>query len=127
MTTPAGKLPAQKNKTGARKFNFQPRPDPNVMDVNTMTVDEKTELMRRGTCFKCKEVGHLSQDCKKTPTKFVPQKKQGYKDTHIQIKAIINALDKEDQAKFMKKHRKRVSNLKTQIDTGVFKKYPHCI
>ena len=28
------------------------------------------------------------------------KKKQGYKEAHAQIKVIINALDKEDQAKF---------------------------
>ena len=33
------------------------------------------------------------------PNSF-PRKKQGYKDAHTQIKAIINALNKEDQAKF---------------------------
>ena len=32
--------------------------------------------------------------------RFVPQKKQEYKEVHTQIKTIINALDKEDQAKF---------------------------
>ena len=65
-----------------------------------MTVDERTKLMRRRACFKCKEVGHLSQDCKKGPPKSIPQKKKGYKEAHNQIKAIINALDKEDQVKF---------------------------
>ena len=70
------------------------------MDADAMTINERTELMRKGACFKCKEVRHLAQDCKKTPPKFVPQKKQGYKEAHSQIKAIINALDKEDQAKF---------------------------
>ena len=65
-----------------------------------MTVNKRTKLMRRGACFKCKEVGHLSRDCKKGPPKSIPQKKQGYKEAHTQIKAIINTLYKEDQAKF---------------------------
>ena len=72
------------------------------MDVDTMTVDKRTKLMRKGACSKCKEVGHLSCDCKKGPPRFFPQKKQGYKEAHAQIKAIINTLDKEDQAKFYK-------------------------
>ena len=70
------------------------------MDIDAMMIDKRTELIRKGACFKCKEVGHLSQDCKKMLPKFIPQKKRGYKDAHTQIKAIINALDKEDQAKF---------------------------
>ena len=90
--TPAGKSPAQKNETGTRRFNFWPRPDPNAMDIDSMTVNKRTELMRKGACFKCKEIGHLSQDCKKTPSRYQLPKKQGYKDAHT--------LDKEDQAKF---------------------------
>ena len=100
ITRSVGKSPAQKNGNGSQKFNFRPRPDPNAMDVNAMTVDKRTKLMRKGACFKCKEVGHLSQDCKKGSLRFVPQKKQGYKEAHTQIKALINTLDKEDQAKF---------------------------
>ena len=92
---------AQKNENGTQRFNFRPQPDLNVMDVDAITVNERTKLMRRGACFKCKKVGHLSWDCKKTPSR-VPPKKQGYKNAHAQIKAIINALDKEDQAKFYK-------------------------
>ena len=60
ITRSAGKSPAQRNKNGPQKFNFRPRPDLNAMDVNAMTVNEKMELMRRGACFKCKKVGHLS-------------------------------------------------------------------
>ena len=74
------------------------------MDVDSMTVNERTELMRKGACFKCKEVGHLSRDCPnnkgKTPYRPEPPKKQGYKDAHAQIQAIINVMDKEEQVKF---------------------------
>ena len=56
ITQSAGKFPAQRNENRMRKFNFRPRPDPNTMDVNMMTVDERTKLMRKGACFKCKEV-----------------------------------------------------------------------
>ena len=34
------------------------------------------------------------------PPRFVPQKKQGYKEAQTQIEAIINALDEEDQGEF---------------------------
>ena len=89
-------------KQGSESSTSDPDLDPNTMDVNAMTVDKRTELIRRGACLKCKEVEHLSQDCKKMLTKFFPQKKQGYKDAHAQIKVIMNALDKEDQVKFYK-------------------------
>ena len=96
-------IPSSEEWNGTWRFNFRPQPDPNAMDVNAMTVNKRTELMRGGACFKCKEVGHLSWDCKKGPSRFIPPKNQGYKDAHAQIKAIINALDKEDQAKFYEK------------------------
>lgn len=28
-----------------------------------MNMEKQNELMRKGLCFKCKEFGHLSQDC----------------------------------------------------------------
>ena len=28
-----------------------------------MTDEERTELMKKGLCFRCRKVGHLSRDC----------------------------------------------------------------
>jgi Zinc knuckle len=36
------------------------------MDIDHMTVEERTRLMKEGKCFRCKLFGHLSRDC---PTK----------------------------------------------------------
>jgi hypothetical protein len=33
------------------------------MDIDCMTVNEQTHLMKEGKCFRCKLFGHLSQDC----------------------------------------------------------------
>jgi hypothetical protein len=46
-----------------KKFTFSEKKDPNVMDIDRMTVDEQTCLMKEGKCFRCKLFGHLSQDC----------------------------------------------------------------
>ena len=43
-----------------RRFQFPTKKeqDPNAMDVDSMTTNERAELMRKGACFKCKKTGH---------------------------------------------------------------------
>ena len=33
------------------------------MDIDVLTAEERSELMRKGACFRCKAQGHLSRDC----------------------------------------------------------------
>ena len=45
-----------------------PQRDPNAMDVDTVTIDaltpeERSDLMRKGACFNCRQIGHISQNC----------------------------------------------------------------
>jgi hypothetical protein len=47
-----------------------PQRDPNAMDVDTVTIDaltpeERSDLMRKGACFNCRQIGHISQNCPK--------------------------------------------------------------
>ena len=37
--------------------------DPNAMDVNRLTFDEQTQLMKEGWCFKCRKTGHRANEC----------------------------------------------------------------
>jgi Retrotransposon gag protein len=55
-TTPSAP-PAQK------RFSFPEKKDPNAMDIDRMSIEECTRLMKEGKCFRCKLFGHLSQDC----------------------------------------------------------------
>jgi hypothetical protein len=32
------------------------------MDIDRMTIEERTRLMKEGKCFRCKLFGHLSHD-----------------------------------------------------------------
>ena len=59
-----------------RKFNFPPRQDPNTMDIDILTAEERSELMRKGTCFRCKAQGHLSRDCPNKGKKIEPKKEE---------------------------------------------------
>ena len=35
------------------------------MDVDVMTLEERSSLMKKGACFYCKERGHISKECPK--------------------------------------------------------------
>src|SRR6266700_4611544 len=40
------------------------------MDIDAVTIDaltpkERSDLMRRGACFNCRQIGHISQNCPK--------------------------------------------------------------
>jgi Ty3 transposon capsid-like protein/Zinc knuckle len=70
--TSFGALPAQK------KFTFPEKKDSNAMDIDRMTIEERTHLMKEGKCFRCKLFGHLSRDCPNkgqntTPTTMTPK------------------------------------------------------
>jgi len=82
--------------------------DPNAMDVDRMTVEERQELMRKGACFFCKEVGHLTSECPKKKKKYAekpstskneskpaPKKGGNFKD----MKKYIRGLDSEEKEK----------------------------
>ena len=69
-----------------RRFYFelkQRERDPMAMDIGYMSTEERNELMRRGACFICKMIRHLSRDCPQkkkklyTPPQNAPQKMKG--------------------------------------------------
>ena len=59
------------NNTGRRFFHpnnqqIQNRmKDPNAMDVDALSIKQREEAMRKGACFGCGEVGHISCNCPK--------------------------------------------------------------
>ena len=59
---------AQQNRGWAPR-NTETR-DPNAMDVDSMSIDERSNLMRQGACFNCKIRGHLAKDCPNKKTKL---------------------------------------------------------
>ena len=63
------------------------------MDEDSMTTNERAELMRKGACFKCKKTRHWKDQC---PDNKPQQKKMG-KDVYGRIRAMIADLPKEEQ------------------------------
>jgi Zinc knuckle len=54
----------------AQQYHQGRRRDENTMNVdgvvvNAMTAEEKADCMKRGTCFFCKESGHMAKNCQK--------------------------------------------------------------
>ena len=88
-----------------RKFNFQPRRDPNAMDVDVLTAEERSELMRKGTCFRCKAQGHLLRDCPNKEKKLEPKKEEKKKawkgkDLAAYVRAQMLEITEEEKGEF---------------------------
>ena len=59
-----GKTNEAKKETPKKTFTFpKHKQNPNAMDINRLTTEERTLLIEEGKCFKCRKQGHLSKDC----------------------------------------------------------------
>jgi hypothetical protein len=91
------------NEKGPRRFYFdQSQKDPNAMDVDAMTTEERTALMKKGACFICKTIGHISRDCPNKKKSFppnTPQKMKG-KELHAHVRALLAQMEEEDKDEF---------------------------
>jgi hypothetical protein len=70
------------------------------MDINRLTVEERTRLMKEGKCFRCKLFGHLSQDCpnkgqNNTTTPAIP--KWTGKTVASHIRTLIASMSEEEK------------------------------
>jgi hypothetical protein len=55
----------QKKNNQTRKPRYHDNRDPNAMEVDRMTQNEKEDCMKRGLCFRCQEKGHRANECPK--------------------------------------------------------------
>lgn len=76
---------------GSGRGNINTNRDPNAMDVDAMTTEKRTMLMKQGLCFKCEGKGHLARDCKGKKKETTPPKRT-VKDIH----ALLTALSAEE-------------------------------
>ena len=65
------------------------------MDIDRLTTEERTALMKEGNCFKCRKQGHLSKDC---PTRGneTPKPWTG-KTATTHIQSIISGMTQEEK------------------------------
>jgi Zinc knuckle len=96
-----------KEKAPQRKYYFPWKEwDPNAMDVDRLTVDERNKLIKEGRCFKCRNMGHQANECPedddKKKGKEVPKKKMNGRELHAHIRALFKEMTKEDRDEFLK-------------------------
>jgi Retrotransposon gag protein len=97
-----------KDKTPQKKYYFSRRErDPNVMDVNRLTIEERNQLMKEGRCFKCRNTGHQANKCPeeendKKKGKGVPKKKMNRRELHAHVRALFKEMMAEDSDEFLK-------------------------
>ena len=51
-----------KPKQQNRPAYSQKAHDPDAMDIDRLTIEERNEYMKKGKCFKCGQTGHMSRD-----------------------------------------------------------------
>jgi Zinc knuckle len=83
-----------------KKFSFPEKKDLNPMDIDCMSIEEHTCLMKEGKCFRCKLFGHLSRDCPNkgqntTPTTTTPKWTGKSAASHIQT--LIASMSEEEK------------------------------
>lgn len=98
-------LTGQTHKTNGNTYRkWTPRTtetkDPNAMDVDSMTVEERSNLMKLGACFKCKIRGHMAKDCPDKKSNPSSSKKLSAKDLYTQIRTLTKE-EKDDFVNLM--------------------------
>jgi hypothetical protein len=73
--------------------------DPNVMDVDTLTMEKRGMLLREGRCFCWRKIGHMAKDCPPEQGELSKQKKV---DSARFAYTTIKVLTKEQRETFTK-------------------------
>ena len=99
-----GRGPPMESKKEAPKktFSFLKQRDPNAMDIDRLTTEERTALMKEGKCFKCRKQGHLSRDCPtqnqtQNNTRTETPKPWTGKTAATHIRSIISGMTQEEK------------------------------
>src|ERR1700678_1226961 len=99
----AGKMPPKyeaKGNGNPQWWRTEPQKDPNAMDVDVLTMEERATLLRQGKCFRCKKPGHMAKDCLPSSQKQEVPKRSA--DPVRFAYTTIKALTKDQREAFTK-------------------------
>jgi hypothetical protein len=93
------KVDTNKSNGNARWWRTNKRKDPNAMDVDALTMEEREMLLRQEKCFCCRKTGHMAKD-------FPPEQGESSKQKKVDpakfAYTTIKALTKEQRESFTK-------------------------
>jgi Zinc knuckle len=69
------KADTNKSNRSAHWWRMNKRKDPNAMDVDALTKEERGMLLRQRKCFCCRKTGHMAKDCPPEQGESSKQKK----------------------------------------------------
>jgi hypothetical protein len=87
-----------KSNGNARWWRTNKRKDPNAMDVNALTMEERGMLLRQGKCFCCMKTEHMAKDCPPEQEESLKKKVDPARFAYTMIKVLT----KEQRESFIK-------------------------
>jgi hypothetical protein len=75
------------------------------MDMDRLSINKQTRLMKEGRCFKCKNTRHWANKCpddEKKKFKEEPKKKINGRELHVHVWALFKDMTEEDKDEFIK-------------------------
>ena len=76
--------------------------DPNAMDIDSMSTEQRAKAMKKGLCFGCGKQGHLNKDCpdKTGKKKEGEKKKWTSKELQVHIRALFETMEEKEKKSF---------------------------
>ena len=89
--------------------------------LGALTIEQRTEMMKKGLCFGCRKHGNLSKDCpdkkklalpltsipsSSSPPSYSPPKKMGAKELYTHIRSLTALMSEEEKEEFYDKAEK---------------------
>ena len=70
------------------------------MDVDALSIEDHTKLMKEGKCFRCQKTGHMAVDCPDKDKMKEEMKKLMGVDLYMHIRGLFQELDDEGKKEF---------------------------